>query len=320
MKASLACLACMFASSLSLFGTPDRTIRVEEDFLGSNETGFAILRTETDNHSSYYRLQVTRYLDEYEKVPEQQPEACFLARRVKRTTLLDVDHLRDPDTGKPSENVRTRDDSTQMADLLTRYPARAQRWDASRFAKLSSWKKDGRISSGEANFLSNYTSLPEEIFGEYHRQPKWKMEQAMEDMNALYLRVTTGMQEADEDEGSSQSRWICLIPAKTRQVHDHLALQPAYLCAGSHPTAEDAVKQAREIKAKAAEAKSPVPALAVWSVRYGGAPLCFTLVLQESMEDMQPERFKQLQLLFGTSLSPISSTCFVERAKGSESL
>jgi len=314
MKTSLACLACMFASSMSLLGTPDRSITVEEDFLGSNGTGFAILRTETDNHSSYYRLQVTRYLDEYEKAPEQQPVASFLARRVKRTTLLDVDRLIDPDTGARSENVRTRNDSTQMADLLTRYPERARRWEGSRFAKLSSWKRDGRISSGEANFLSNYTSLPEEIFGKYQHQPEWKLEQAMEDMNSLYLRVTTGMDAVEaDDEGSSQSRWICIIPAKTRQVHDHLDLQPTYLCAGSYPKAEDAVKQARELKAKAAEAKSHVPTLEVWSVQYGSSPLCFTLVIQESMQDIQPERFKQLQLLLGTSLSPISSTCFVER-------
>ncbi|WP_395752597.1 hypothetical protein [Prosthecobacter sp.] len=320
MKATLACLACIFASSMSLLGTPDRTITVDEDFLGSNATSFAILRTETDNHSSYYRLQVTRYLDEYEKTPEQQPVASFLARRIKRTTLLDMDRLIDPDTGAKSENVRTRNDSTQLADLLTRYPERAYRWDGSRFAKLSSWKRDGRITSGQANFLSNYTSLPEEIFGKYEHRPEWKLEQATEDMNSLYLRVSTGLEgvEAD-DEGSRQSRWICIIPAKTRQVHDHLDLQPMYLCAGSFPKAEEAVKQAREMITKAREAKSALPSLEVWSVQYGSSPVCHTLVLRTSMEDIQPDAFKQLQLIFGASLSPISSGCFLERTHFKES-
>ena len=319
MKTSLACLAWVFVSSVTLLGTPDRSITVEEDFLGSNATGFAILRTETDNHSSYYQLQVTRYLDEYDKTPEQQPVASFLARRVKRTMLLDVDRLIDTETGAKSENVRTRNDSTQMADLLTRYPERAYRWDGSRFAKLSSWKRNGRITSGQADFLSNWTSLPEEIFGKYEHQPEWKLEQAMEDMNSLYLRVSTGPEGVEADDGGiRQTRWICIIPDKTRQIHAHLELQPMYLCAGSYATADEAVKQAREVLKKAKETKVRTPSLEVWSVEYFDSPLCYTLVVRDEMKDIEPKKFKQLQRLLGPDLSPTTSECFVARTQVSE--
>jgi hypothetical protein len=289
---------------------------VEEDFLGSNETGFAILRTETDNHSSYYSMQVTRYLDEYEKVPAKQTITSFLARRVKRTILLDVHDYNDPPTKE--RTVKAQDSSIKLAEVLTQYPARARKWEEAKFAKFSSWKKGSRISSGKNQMLSNWFWAEDEIFGAQDPKPEWELEQAMEDMNSVYLQVSTGPQNHDDDEGSRQTRWICIIPDKTRQIHAHLELQPMYLCAGSYATADEAVKQAREVLKKAKETKVLTPSLEVWSVEYFDSPLCYTLVVRDEMKDIKPKKFKQLQRLLGPDLSPTTSECFVARTQVSE--
>lgn len=316
MKASLACLACMFVSSVPLFGTPERTIRVEEDFLGSNETGFAILRTETDNHGRYYCLQVTRYLDEYEKVPEKQPPESSLAHRVKRTTLLDVLNYNDPPTKE--QTVKAQDSNVKLAELLARYPNRAVRWDAAKFAKFSTWKKEGYFGSGRNEVISDW-SVRNEVFGIPSGRVDWALEEAMEDMNCLYLRMTIGHSTPADDEGDMQSRWVCILPDKTRQIHDHLNLQPFYLSTGSYATADEAMKRAREIIQKSKETNPYAPDLEIWSVRVDDGSCFYTVVLRNSMEGIQPQKFKQLKVLLGADLSPTTSEMFDQKTKVIES-
>ena len=110
MKSLLLSWVWLLAGVTSVTATPDRQIIVEEDLIGSNATGFLILRTVFDNRGSYFIDHTIRYLDEYEKKPQTQPIESTLARRVKRTVLLDVTTSRDyPDDGGPmtvSENVK----------------------------------------------------------------------------------------------------------------------------------------------------------------------------------------------------------------------
>ena len=110
MKSLLLSWVWLLAGVTSVTATPDRQIIVEEDLLGSNATGFLILRTVFDNRGSYFIDHTIRYLDEYEKKPQTQPIESTLARRVKRTVLLDVTTSRDySDDGGPmtvSENVK----------------------------------------------------------------------------------------------------------------------------------------------------------------------------------------------------------------------
>ena len=298
--------------ALPVFATPDRSITVEEDWLGSNENGFVILRTETDNHGSYCSGQVTRYLDEYEKAPQKQPIESSIARRAKRTTLLDIRTNRDYSAGPPitTEDIKTRDQEVKLADVLRKYPGRTRKWNAEKFAKFAAWKKkDHDIRSGQNQVMSRY-EVVNEVFGlESGQGLIWTLETVMEDGNCLYLRMTTGLDE-EEEEGSSQSRWICILPEKTLQIRDHLELQPFYLCIGHYDTAEEAVKQARELMKKTTQTKDSIPGLEVWSVSDYPEPCYFTIVLKHGMGNMNASRFEKLKSHFGQGLTPVSSEYF----------
>jgi len=47
-------LLTFLAASSFASGSPDHAMDLREEFLGSNDSGFAVLRIETDNQRSYY--------------------------------------------------------------------------------------------------------------------------------------------------------------------------------------------------------------------------------------------------------------------------
>lgn len=91
MKHLLTILSLGFTLSLQLaFSTPDRQIKITERIIGSNPDHFIILRTEVDNHGSYYKSQTKQYLDTYTKLPaEANPriDSC-LAKKINSSLFV----------------------------------------------------------------------------------------------------------------------------------------------------------------------------------------------------------------------------------------
>jgi hypothetical protein len=289
-----------------LFGTPDRSVEIVEDFLGSNETGFAILRSEYDNLGSYYASRVRRYLDEYEKTPKDSGRVLAIAKRVKSVLLLDTKDFHDQ--GQSSETVLAQDNGIAYAELLRKYPARGKAWPREKLAKLAHGRNQG-VYAGRYHVVSHW-ELATELFGFAKDDHDCVLEQVMEDMNCLYLRVSTS---EGEDEGDRQNRWICNVPAKTEQIHAHLALEPLCLAAGRHPTVEAAVQHAQGILKQAAEEKYPMFELHVWSVISDSGPPLFMVMLPGALESMHTEKFERLKKLMGADLAPMSTERCQER-------
>ncbi len=301
-------LLSWLAIAVSACATPDRVVHVKEDFLGSNEEGFVLLRTETDNLGSYYSDRAKHYLDEYEKTPTREGYSLAVARRAKSTLILDTTHIKDPD-GIESETTHSEDATISLAALLKKYPAGLQKWKAEQLAKIAPETKGAGIRAGRLPVVSDH-EMTKEVFGSDSRDIKWMLEEAAEDMNCIYLKVSTGI---GEDETSTQIRWVCNVPKKSQEIRDHLNLEPMCLVAGRHETVDLAVERARSILAKAKELKQNLHGLEVWKISQPTGNSIFSVVLRNSMRDIQPERFERLKNLIGMDLAPSTTQGFIER-------
>jgi hypothetical protein len=280
-------------------------VDVAEEFLGSNETGFVLLRTESDNQGSYYTTRIKRYLDEYVKLPTREGYSLVIAKKQTSTLLLDVAYSQDPD-GVRSETLHFEDSQVSLSAILKKYPTRGSRWTAEQRGKLRSPSNELAIYAGNLCIVSNW-ELTTEIFGFESGKVEAHLDAVLEDMNCIYLNVSTG----GEDEGS-QSRWVCNLPEKSRQLRAHLHLEPLCLCSGRFASAEEAQQQARATLIQARESNLNLSNLEIWSVSQDIGKPIFTLVLRRALDGIHPEKFENLKRLVGADLAPISTKRFQE--------
>ena len=300
-----------FLAAVALtFATPDRAVHVEEDILGSNETGFLILRTESDNLGSYYTSRTKRYIDEYVKEPKEAGYSLALARKERSTLILDTRDSHGPDDDQ-SQTTEAEDLSVSLAALLKKYPARPRRWNAEQVAKLGKTGSNQGVYAGRFCVVSNY-EMVNHVFGLESSEVEWRLDEVAEDMNCVYLKVYTG---TGDDDGDKQSRWICNVPQKSEQLHAHLNLEPICLVSGQFPTAEEAWEKVRTIGPKAKEAKQSLYGLEVWSVSQPTGKPVFTLVLRDAAREISVERFERLKQLIGADLAPTTTGHFLEQTK-----
>ena len=143
------------------------------------------------------------------------------------------------------------------------------------------------------------------------RRTEYSIDEAREDGNCLYLRLTTG----GEDEGR-QTRWICLLPDATRQVRAHLRLEPHYLTLARFKTLDEAKQKAQEIVRSAKDNKAIrqyVHQLEIWSSdESSSSDRPYFIVLSSSADWMSPSKFEKMKAIFGPDLAPTSSQRFDE--------
>ena len=292
--------------------TPDHRVNVDEQFLGSNETGFASLRTETDNLASYYAYRTKRYLDEYEKRGDAKTGDLNIAVRTRSTLLLDVTTSIDPnhnDNRTPparTAKVNAKDDSMALADIFVQYPARCEKWDAERFTKLTT-NLTGGVRVGNLNLVSGDT-IKRIVFAHPDPDVNWALDEVTQDSNCVYLRVSC----IDGDE-AQQTRWICLVPRLTRQLEDHLILAPFYMSAGSYPTEKEAMDKAVDLLIKDRENNQQPIGPAIWTMWKNTGKMVYVVVVCDMPEAGKEDSFIALEKRLGVHLVPQSSAQFEER-------
>jgi hypothetical protein len=124
-----------------VMATPDREVQEQENYLGSTDDQYAVVRVKSDNMGSHYSVQRTTYLDEYEKSD---------GKRVKITVLLDVQHHADAEQNDPNTAPGVRKEVVEMnedlvwGEVLNKYNVRlAGRSRAPRWSDRLSWNSGG---------------------------------------------------------------------------------------------------------------------------------------------------------------------------------
>lgn len=289
-----------------LSATPDHAVSVTERFLGSNSTGFALIRTETDNLASYYRSRVTTWLDEIPKTSDGR-------EKTKSTLLLDVTltaATEHPDENTPTpvaETINSQDASLSMASVLQRYPVQMRRpWTPEQLSKLEIHPVGGIHFNGKLSLIHG-TFVQEKIFGGRHPEETWKLGEVSEDADCIYLGLTIG------DDSGPESRIVCVPPEIAKQQRDLVSAQPVYLVAGKFETLDEAMHAARPMVVKAREMKLYGFDLEIWSLEDGTLKTKYVIAETFSTERIEKGGIPEIEKALEIQLNPMSSKRFIER-------
>jgi hypothetical protein len=196
--------------------TPNCTLKIDEEWVGSNQRGYAILRTEKHNTCSYYSWEEKIFLDEYKKDGE-------LGELEKSTQLseviysIDAEHT-DPNTlPEISENVILKNHKILWAEILQKYPYRTlKKWDSQKMERAEIADKSGDVRFDENIYIIVGDLLIEKRFKQKHEKAPWRLETIAQDMNCLYLKIGKGYSDDDVDD---EIRIVCIsIPKNKRNL------------------------------------------------------------------------------------------------------
>lgn len=213
-----------------------------------------------------------------------------------------------------SENVKEQAADIKLAELLRKFPQRPRRWLAARRKKLESWQHKDSIYSGQFQVLSKY-DISKEVFDQNSYEGfNYRIQDVMEDSNSIFMRISTGIDdEVEQDEMSSQSRWVCIVPEAAQRIRDHLELPPQHLCTGHYKEAGEAVARVRELLKQDGKMHLYDPPFEVWKIAGHDTEAYFTVVIRCDLESIRPERFEELKRLVAPDLSPISTQYFIQK-------
>jgi len=302
-----ACIGLAFlALSVSRLGaTPDHVLGVTERLLGTSADGFAVLRVERDNQSSYYTSSEKHFLDIYEKkIREKGPD---IATKVSTVLLLDQTYTRHPDAKADSPaDVKTNEkaevgESLSLPVLIARFPQMPEKWEAEKFQRLEAHPTAG-VSIEGANMV--WGGWVKEAFGvDRNAEFDWKLEDVMEDSNGLFLKVSS----------ENQTRWICLLPRTTEQVRARLLMKEFYLVTGSFDTEEAAVALAREINGMRQDKRFFEFSPEVWSERTPADKILYRVVSGLTKDAVGSDSSSKLEGILGLEIEVASSSRFQDR-------
>lgn len=229
---------CLLAAT-TLHATPDQVVAIEERFAGSNDTTYAILRTEIDNLGSHYKSQRKVFLDERSKDGKTTVKSTLL---LDEKRSIDAGHD-DPKTPPPvTITVISRDDSISMAAVQDKFPQQAtEPWDAAKLARLEAIPEAGVVFDRNRVYLAQTASILKETFGGRAAEDEWKLEEVSEDKNVVYLKLAK-----DSGDGDPETRVVCAGLEITKQVRAQAARRELYLLAGIYGKKEEAIAQAKK--------------------------------------------------------------------------
>ena len=258
-----------------LAATPDHAVSVSERFLGSNPTGFSVIRVEIDNLGSYYSSRMTTWLDEISKTSDGR-------EKMKSTLLLDVTQTVDLEHTDPNtppavaEKSNSQDATLTLASVLQRYPGQIQAsWTPEQLARLEVHQVGG-IHFNRKLSLIHGTFIHEKIFGGRHADEAWSLSEVSEDADCIYLKLAIG------NDSGPESRMVCVPAEITKRQRDQASAQPVYLVAGRFESREEAVQAAKPIMAKARELKLHSFQLEIWSLEDGTMKTKYVIADQSS--------------------------------------
>lgn len=290
----------------ALVATPDHAVSVTERFLGSNSTGFALLRTENDNMCSYYSSRVTTWLDEIPKTSDGR-ETMKSTLILDVTLTVDIEH-KDRSAPPPvAEKINSQDASLTLTSVLQRYPGQMRQvWTPEQMSKLEIHQVGG-IHFNRKLSLIHGTFIREKIFGGRHGEELWSLSEVAEDGDCIYLKLSIG------NDSGPESRIVCVAPEITKKQRDQVSAQPVYLVAGKFDSRDEAMQAARPILSKARGMKFHGFDLEIWSMEDGTSKTKYVIAESSSTHRIGKGGIPEIEKALEIQLTPMSSERFIEK-------
>jgi hypothetical protein len=248
-------------------GSPARRTTVEERFFGSNPSGYAILRSETEPDGDGNTIRCKTWLDEYAKTPvvlDNRPKeegrilhGAYTSKLVGSVLLLDISYDQrshdNVDSLPPptAETVHSQEAATTMSSVLMRYPTRSLTpWSPEKTRDLRSddgslfiLYKSQTLVSGQAirARMGGLNTCDAEVLQALGPRT---IDSIAEDGNCVFLTITAATDER------KQTRVFCMVPILTDNLHALSSREPLYLSAGRFNTRDEALRNAHSLREK----------------------------------------------------------------------
>jgi len=273
MSYKLLCCCCFVLSSLASFATPSPSSSISEKFVGSNENGFVILRTEYINKGSHYEHYYKKYLDFYvkERVDPKDESSPMKLESSKLILEKSVITINSP---KIEEKIQFQDKEVSFAEVMKKTPYELRPLQ-SKIAETLNTQKWGTQLAG-VTILSS--SRVKQKFG-YERDKKefdWELLEISKDYNSYYIKIREGA------DSFWQQRYICILPEKFKQVNDRFNLDQIVITAGEFKEKEKAVELAQDLNKKARDMKFHNCVQEVWLKKYRYSEQAYVVVTTNS--------------------------------------
>jgi len=310
-------------------GSPIRRTTVEEQFFGSNPSGYAILRSETEPDGDGNTTRCKTWLDEYAKTPVvlyNHPKeegrirnGAYTSKLVSSALLLDISYdqrSNNPVNSQPpltAETVHKQEAETTMSSVLLRYPTRSLTpWSPERARDLRS--DDGSLFilykcqtlvSGQAirARMGGMNTGDAEVLQALGRRT---IDNIAEDGNCVFLTITAATDQR------KQTRVFCMVPMLADNLHALSSREPLYLSAGRFDAKDEALRNARSLSEKIANIPEfSGSGIQVWaddSTAYSRTFYC--VVVNHTMDIIRQQRVSMLERLLETPLLLVPSDSF----------
>jgi len=191
----------LFLSSFTCLATPDFSSKSQELFLGSNNTEFAILRTEREVRGNHFTTYYKKYLDVYIKEPDEVEEGVRKVKLKSSTLIVDMTENR-IHYPKLDVTVNQQDSTLKYSELLVEYHQKLNDVEV----KIKSLITDGK------DVIINKLISEKLRYKLSEKKHPWKVTEVQCDSNSIYLKMKLG----------DNNRYICILPEEVKMLKERL--------------------------------------------------------------------------------------------------
>jgi len=286
--------------------TPDWLSTTNEEYLGSNDEVYAVMKTVADNQGNYYSSREVKSLFEYSK----NDNAIINQELVSDIVYnIDADHM-DPNTPpKVTKVIKAKNTKLLLSALTTDYNKPNVATAIPAWTKRLSWKNDGLYL--DANLLvlpeSNFTEK-EMPFNKMKEKPLLDSLVAVyQDDQCIYFSLKYG------DPQSYQNRILRASIEMSKQINDWSTKLSDYLLISEHPTKKAANTASIELIEIAKNKDYYAINLEIWSAQREPNNVVYYVVHRPFDLPIDIAKIKLLNSIIERETKTIKSNLFLQK-------
>jgi len=292
--------------ALLVSATPDWEAVTNEEYLGSNDEVYAVMKTVVDNQGNYYSSRETKTLYEYSKTDNTIINQELVSDIVYN---VDADHM-DPNTPpKVTKVIKVKNNKLLLSVLTTDYRKPIVAAPIPAWTERLSWKNEGLYLDDSLLILAkNDFSSKELSFDEMREKPlKDSLAAVYQDDQCIYFSLKHG------DPQSYENRIIRVSIELSKQINDWSTKLSDYLFISEHETKEKANATSIKFIEIAKDKEYYAMNLEIWSVQKEPNKIAFYVVHRPFDLPMDAAKIKLLNSIIEHETKSIKSDLFLQK-------
>lgn len=306
MKTFLTTLIATTYLNLTATATPDWISTANEEYLGSNQEAYAVMRTITDNQGNYYSTREIKSVLEYSKLNNVMINQELISDIVYN---VDDEHI-DPNTPpKVTKVVKAKNNKLLLSVFTTDYSKPNITAPIPAWTKRLTWKNDGLYLDQNLLVLpkSNFTDK-EMPFDQMREQPLTNSLAAVyQDNQCIYFSLKYG------DPQEYQNCILRVSIDTSKQINDWSTKLSNYLLISQHDTKQKANAASLKLIEIAKNKDYYAINLEIWSTQKEPNKISYNLVHRPFDLPIDAAKIKLLNSIIEHETKSITSTHFIQK-------